>query len=148
MGFKFGANKKVITGREAKREQERRNRREAVEIPEWKKKQIALRTATLERISKQGISPQDLKAEYDKGFEEGFRAAAEPITKGCYAAVCLALKELYGFGSGRCMKVLRYIDDQLISTMDGQEFADRVLDEMKLEIRFNEGVDRIQAKGD
>ena len=137
---------RVLTGREARREQARRDRRAALDIPEWKKREIALKTAEMERISRQGISPRDLKAEYDRGFEEGFRAAAEPITKGCYAAVCLALKDLYGFGSKRCMDVLRHIDEQLICTMDGEEFAERVLDEMKLRIVFSEGVDRIQEK--
>jgi len=137
----------VLSGREARREQARRDRRAALDIPEWKKREMAARSAAVERLSQQGISPKDLKAEYDRGFDEGFRAAAEPITKGCYAAVCLALKELYGFGSKRCMDVLRHIDEQLIYTMDGQEFADRVLDEMKLEIQFREPMDRIQEKG-
>ena len=148
MAFKFGSKTRILTGREARREQAKRDRSEFADIPEWRKRQIAVRAAAMERISQQGISPQDLKAEYDKGFEEGFKAAAEPIIKGCYAAVCLALKELHGFGSTRCMKVLKHVDDQLAVTMDGQEYADKVLDEMKLEIRFNEGVDRIQPKGD
>ena len=143
---KMGSNTRVLTGREARREMARRERREAANVPEWKRRQIAARAATVERLTQQGISPKDLKAEYDKGFEAGFKAAAEPITKGCYAAVCLALKELHGFGHKRCMEVLRHIDDQLIYTMDGQELADRVLDEMKLEILMNEPLDRVQEK--
>lgn len=128
------------------RAQERRDRRAALDVPEWKKRQIAARAATVERLSQQGISPRDLKKEYDRGFDEGFMAAAEPITKGCYAAVCLALKELHGFGHKRCLEVLRHIDDQLVYTMDGQELADKVLDEMGLEIHFREALDRVQEK--
>ena len=142
----FGKNTRILTGREARREQRRQDAREAQQMPEWKRRQIAARAAAVERLSQQGISPKDLKAEYDKGFEEGFKAAAEPITKGCYAAVCLALKELHGFGKKRCMEVLRHIDEQLIYTMDGQEFADRVMDEMGLEIVFSEALDRVQPR--
>lgn len=44
------------------------------------------------------------------------------------------------------MDVLSHMDNQLICAMDGQEVADRVLDEMKLEILFREGIDRVQMK--
>ena len=143
---KFRQASRVLTGREARREAERRERMSAADVPAWKVRQIAARAAATERLSQQGISPKDLKAEYDRGFDEGFMAAAEPITKGCYAAVCLALRELHGFGSKRCMAVLRHIDEHLVYTMDGQEMADRVLDEMGLTIMFKEAIDRVQEK--
>ena len=143
---KMGSNVRVLSGRDARREMARRERHDAANVPEWKRRQIAARAATVERLSQQGISPRDLKEEYDKGYEDGFKAAAEPIIKGCYAAVCLALKELHGFGHEQCMAVLRHIDDQLIYTMDGQELAERVLDEMGLEIVMDEPLGRVQEK--
>ena len=134
-----------MTGREARRDQERRDKRAINDVPEWKKRQIAARARLVERLSQQGITPEDVKREYDRGFEEGFKAAAEPITKGCYAAVCLALSEIFGFGRVRCRRVLQRIDEKLIYTMDGQEFADEVMAKMKLQIVFDEPMDRVQG---
>lgn len=133
-------------GRKERREQERRERRDAV-LPEYVQRKIAARQATMERISQQGISPQDLKRECDKAFDRGFMLAAEPITKGCYAAVVLVLHELFGFGRERCMRVLRALDERLVLTMDGQEYADQVLSDIGVKIDFGEAIDRIVEKG-
>lgn len=116
-------------------------------LPEYVQRKIAARQATMERISQQGISPQDLKRECDKAFDRGFMLAAEPITKGCYAAVVLVLHELFGFGRERCMRVLRALDERLVLTMDGQEYADQVLSDIGVEIDFGEAIDRIVEKG-
>lgn len=67
-GSKLIPKTRVLTGREARREQDRRDRRAALDVPEWKKQKIAARAATVERLSQQGISPKDLRAEFDKGF--------------------------------------------------------------------------------
>lgn len=50
------------------------------------------RQKAIERLSQQGISPADLKAEYDKGFKAGYDMAAGNSIKMAYAAICLALK--------------------------------------------------------
>ena len=122
----------------------RLEQRDTLEIPEHKKREIAARLEAVERLSRQGISPQDLKQEYDRGFDEGFMSAAMPITKGCYAAVCLALKELYGFGPKRCLNVLRKIDEKLLYTLDGRELIDQVFEDVGLSINFKEPFDRIE----
>ncbi len=133
--------------RKERRSAERQQRHQAAQTPDWIKAKLAARAAVMERISQQGISPQDLAREYDKGYKDGFMAAGVPITKGCYAAVCLAVHELFGFGKKRCVDVLRNIDERLIYMMDSQEYADKVLDEIGLEIRWADPMDRIAEKG-
>lgn len=130
--------------RAQRRKLARIEQREASAIPEYKKRQLAAKAAVLDRLSKNGITPQDLKAEYDKGFDEGFKRAAEPIIKGIYAGVCLALRELYGFGSKRCKDVLRLIDSKILYTLDGSELIEQVFDDIGLTINFNEPIDRIE----
>ena len=137
---------KILSGREARREQERRERKQAASIPEWKKRQIAAKAALIERLSQNGITPNDLRAEYDKGFNEGFKRASEPIIKGCYAAICLALHDLYGFGAERCKRVLRAVDGHLIYTLTGEELIEQVLNDMDLEIRMDDPIERVADK--
>lgn len=63
------------------------------------------------RLIKNGITPEDLQANYDKGWADGFSKAGEPVIQACYAAVCLALNDLHGFGQKRCADVLNAIDN-------------------------------------
>ena len=74
------------------------------------------------RLIKNGITPQDLKAEYDKGWTAGFTKAAEPTIRSCYAAVCLALNDLYGFGSKRCADVLTALGGIYAKVVDVKRF--------------------------
>lgn len=119
-------------------------RREVADLPEYKKREIAAKAALVERLSQNGITPDDLKREYDKGFDEGFRRAAEPVIRSIYAATCLALRELYGFGSKRCMDVLRRLDQKILFTLDGHELVDQVFRDIGLTINFKEPFDRIE----
>ena len=96
------------------------------------------------RLIKNGITPQDLHAEYDRGWTAGFTKAAEPTIRSAYAAVCLALNDLYGFGSKRCADVLTAIDKHMLYSLTSKELIDDVYKRMKLKIDFKEPYDRIQ----
>ena len=96
------------------------------------------------RLLKNGISQQDLEAEYTKGYTDGFRRAAEPVIRGCYAAVCLALNDLHGFGQKRCGDVLRAMDNHLTMSLTSKEAIDEVYSRMSLRIDFKEPFDRVQ----
>lgn len=106
----------------------------------------AVRQATIDRLMQQGISPDDLKKEYDKGLEAGYDLAATQSIKMVYAAVCLALRKMHGFGKQRCRDVLREIDRTIIFELSSQDLIDRVYEEMGLELVFNDPFDRVQEK--
>lgn len=97
-----------------------------------------------EKLFRNGITIKDLEANYAKGFDAGFAAASEPIVRTLYAAVCLTLNELHGFGRERCMKVLQVLDNHLLTTLASDEAIDEVYKRMKLEINFAEPFDRIE----
>lgn len=96
------------------------------------------------RLIKNGITPQDLEAEYNKGWEAGFAKAAEPVIRSCYAAVCLALNDLHGFGQKRCADVLNAIDKHMLYSLTSKEAIEEVYKRMKLKIEFREAFDRVQ----
>ena len=106
-----------------------------------------LRNMTPDQIKKrfvqQGISPDDLIEEYRKGYNAGWRDAGDPIVKGCYAAICLALNEMHGFGCKRCKDVLNKVDEILLYTLTSDEAIQSVWDKIGLKLTFSETFDRV-----
>lgn len=89
--------------------------------------------AMLSRMCKNGITPKDLEKEYYKGFDVGRDSAIRT----CYAAVCLAARDLLGFGSKRAYKLLLAMDNHVCETLSSMEAIDKVFDEMGITIRFH-----------
>lgn len=107
-------------------------------------KRAAIKQKTFNELSKNGITPEDLKAEYQKGYEEGFRVSGDLVLRSCFAATCLALNDLHKFGQGRCADVLRAIDKHMTQTLTSEEIINEVYDRMKLKLDFKDPFDRIQ----
>ena len=136
-------------GRKERRKAERDQRREETERRMSPMGQAIVRRAmakqaAIERLSQQGISPEFLQKAVDKAYREGYQAAGTQLLKGVYASVILALHNECGFGHKRITKVLRAVDENFLTMIDGQEMIDRVWAETKIELRMNEGVNRIQ----
>ena len=63
------------------------------------------------------------QAQFDEDvYREGFRDGATSTFKMAYAAVCLVLHRDYGFGQGRCHKVLSALDAEM---SPGGQLSDR-----------------------
>ena len=129
------------------RAQRRAAAREALAVPEWKKRELKEKMAAAERLAQGGITPKDLQAAYDKGFNEGFHAAAHPIIKGIYAGVCLALNEKHGFGAKRCGDILKLVDEKVLYSLDGQDLIDEVLARMGVTLNFEDPFCRVETEG-
>lgn len=136
-------------GRKERRAAQRQEQREAAELRASGYGQAiirreAVKQAAIARLSQNGITPQDLEKEFDTGYAEGFRAAAQPVTRGAYAAVCLALKELHGFGTKRCAEVLRAMDKHMQYSLTSEELINEVWEKLGLELVWDDPFDRIQ----
>lgn len=90
-----------------------------------------------------GISVHDLEINYDKGYRAGYHKAEEQIVKGCYAAVCMALNELHGFGHKRCRDVLCKVDQLMLYQLTTDEAVAEVWEKIGLKIHFDEALDRV-----
>ena len=72
----------------------------------------------IDALMQQGISPQQLKANYDLGFKNGYHdgycCGTLTMRKTIYAAMSLALHELHGFGEERLIRVLKLVDEKMV----------------------------------
>ena len=103
----------------------------------------------MDALVKNGITIKDLEENYNKGYEAGFSVASGPVIKTCYAAVCLALNELHGFGMKRCKDVLNLVDEKILFSLASMEAIEEVWQKIGLQIDFNEVVsDRITERED
>lgn len=98
----------------------------------------------IERVCQDGITIDDLKRNYDDGFMAGYKLAGEDTIKACYAALCLALHEIHGFGEKRCYRVLCAADNALCYRLTGDELIQDVFNKIGLRINFNDPFERIQ----
>ena len=146
MKTNFKTQQRVLTGRDARRWQERerkaeegRQRLEAFRrLTPLQRAEYMETSEAVARIQRNGITLQDLERNFDKGVKQGYEKGAEHSLKACYAAVCLTLKKLYGFGGKRCMNVLQAMDEHILYALTDEELIDKVFEDMKLEIRFSE----------
>lgn len=99
-----------------------------------------------ERLMQQGISPEDLKKADEDGFQRGYKAAAIPTIQGCYAAVGLALAEEFGFDQEQCIRAINAVDSRIVTMISFEDMRLEALDKLDIDIRFEEGVDRIGIK--
>ena len=88
------------------------------------------------------------KAEED-AYSKGLKDGKDGTVKTCFAAICLALHELHGFGKERCSRVLNDVYDKLQFTLTSQEAIQEVYDTVGLEISFAGDVteDAVTVKG-
>lgn len=91
-----------------------------------------------------GITPKDLKEEFQRGREIGFKEAAEPIIKSCYAGICIALHDEFGFGESRCFRAIKAIDGKIIWALNHQELVEETLEKTGLTLQLDEPFERVQ----
>lgn len=103
----------------------------------------------MDALVKNGITIKDLEDNFNKGYEAGFAVASGPVIKTCYAAVCLALNELHGFGMKRCRDVLNLVDTKILYSLTSMEIVEEVWEKIGLQLDFGEVVgDRITERED
>ena len=144
------------SAREIRRMMERREQKEQNEkrmkefwaLPEEERNKIMKDNAAVKRIERNGITLKDLNDEFDKGFNQGYRSGSDNALMACYAGLCLALRDLHGFGKKRCIDVLRALDERILYSLTGREAVEQVFDEMGITIHFDETFpdDRVAEK--
>lgn len=96
--------------------------------------------ARMNALVKNGITPDDLK----KCREEGYQMGVESAVIQCYAAMCLALNEQFGFGRERLLRALTAVDEKVVFAIDSAEMCEDVFKRFGIRMDFSQGMDRVQ----
>lgn len=67
-----------------------------------------------------------------RSFEKGFSAGSDQTLTMMYAAQCLALNRLFGFGAKRCRDALVATSEEFLMHIDGDDAAAEVFSEIGL----------------
>lgn len=91
----------------------------------------------LARMLQRGITPEDLRSEFDRGFKAGFAEATPASCKTVYAATLLVLGE-EGRTQDECMRFLRRVDHHVIETLTSYEIIDEALAKTGIRLQFDD----------
>ena len=116
-------------------------RQEAKKRPRW---MPATNRERMKALVQNGITPTDLKKDYDLGYKKGFTISGERVMKTCYAAFSLALKEEFGFGRERIKRALSRADQIVLETLTSAEAIEEAWQKVGLRLLFAEPFDRIE----
>ena len=108
---------------------------------------------TMKQVSKP-MTIMDVDAAYRKGFEkgyeegreEGFKQSAMTTIQRTYGAILCAAHELFGFGQERGIRLLNRMHEVLVEMLTDEELAQRVLDEVGVEIDWGQPIELAQPK--
>lgn len=105
------------------------------------------RQETGRTLVKNGITPRDLEKSYEEGRQDGFRQAADPVIKCCYAGIILALHDAYGFGAKRAFRAIKAVDERIVWALDHSELCDEVLKKTGLKLDLDAPFGRVERMG-
>ena len=85
---------------------------------------------------------------YADGYDQGYRDAAIPIMKTCYAALCLTMNDKFGFDQDKCYEALQDFDQKVVLCLNSDEYVEEVFTRLGLEISFSETLNRVVKTDD
>lgn len=118
-----------------------RRRAERKQAPKWEK---MTKNQLMTRLTKNGITVKELEANYYLGQKAGI----EGTYKICFAAVCLALNDLHGFGGKRCDRVLNKMQRYIIDSLSTAEAIEDVFERMGLSLDFGDPSSWVRLEDD
>ena len=95
------------------------------------------RQTAIQRLSQNGITPEDLEKEYKRGWDAATREIAGFQLKMFYGGFALAMKREFGFGRERTARALRAAEQIMIEELTTVDMVERVLKETGMDMRFN-----------
>lgn len=130
--------------RKERRDQQKQQRRVDRQKRHDRPREFALsKEQMVAGMIRNGITVADLKREYEAGHSDGYSLGCQASVRTVYAAICLALNDLYGFGLKRCGDVLQAVDRHVVNTLASSEAIDEVYKRMKLSIEFDDPFERV-----
>ena len=92
----------------------------------------------VERLERNGITMDDLADNYNRGVDAGYKHGTEQTFETLFAAICLAVEELYGFDGDKCVELLNCVHDKVYYALTAQDVIQEVFERLGLTINFKD----------
>lgn len=83
---------------------------------------------------------------YQMGYNEGMQRGLRFMVKDCYCAALLAMRDISRYGHKRGLRLLKVMDNIIITRLTTEELIDKLMDEMGIVFDFDDPFDRIREK--
>jgi len=94
---------------------------------------------------KNGITPEDLQKEYDRGFERGFNEAGMELLPDFYCGAALAAQELLGIGNEQCFEMLKLMEQKIEYALCHHALVEETLRKIGIEVCRDNPIDQVRA---
>ncbi len=105
---------------------------------------------TRKYLMKPSLTMDDLHDVYaaatDKAENDAVHRVTDQVMKITYACAVSTLHREFGWGHDRCMRFLKAFDDDVLQMADKDEALERALDDVKISIKFHDGINRFHKK--
>lgn len=83
---------------------------------------------------------------YNMGYNEGMQRGIRFSMKDCYCAALLAMRDISRYGHKRGLRLLKVMDNIILTRLTTEELIDKLMDEMGIVFEFDDPFDRIREK--
>lgn len=102
------------------------------------------RDAKKAALIRNGITIKDLEDNYNDGWEKGFAQGTTTTGSVVYAAIGIALHDLFGFGHKRILRALQAVDKHVCEDISSIDTANELLEKTWIRLNFGEPFDRVE----
>lgn len=105
------------------------------------------RAGRIAGLVQNGITPDDVRREYERGRKDGFQEAGISLTTSVYAGVILALKDEFDFDEEQCFRAVKNMDQKIVWAIENAELAEQVLKETGIRLNMDDPLERVSKEG-
>lgn len=132
--------KRAKSSREIRRQKDREDRKALMEM------KLTSADKLKAAFYRNGITLDDMKKEYDRGFKNGRRISEDFTFHAVYAAFLITMIDHHGMEQDEAIDLLREIDNQVILCIEDQELMDEAYRKTGVEIDWSNSLERIETK--
>ena len=132
--------KRAKSSREIRRQKERQDRKLLMEM------ELAPADRIKAALYRNGITVDDVKKEYERGFKDGRKISEDFAFHAVYAAFLITMIDHHDMEQDEAIALLREMDNQVVLCIEDQELMDEAYERTGVEINWSDSLERIQTK--
>lgn len=132
--------KRAKSSREIRRQRDRENRKALMEM------ELTPADRLKAAFYRNGITLDDMKKEYERGFKDGRKISEDFAFHAVYAAFLITMIDRHGMEQDEAIALLREMDNQVVLCIEDQELMNEAYEKTGVEINWSDSLERIGTK--